>query len=96
MYASRSRLGTGVTILIAVGTAYRSLRHDMRRWGEHADARFDADRSWMSPQIEQLRERIDTWGQPRARGVLLFEVGATLRTGPAAWPDAVAVEAALD
>ena len=49
-------VGTGITILISVGTAFRSLRTEMRRFREHIDERIDG-------QGESLRNRIDAQGE---------------------------------
>ena len=59
-------IGTGITILIAVGAAFRSLRSEMRLFREHVDTRIDGQgnrierlREHMDAQNEQLRERIE-------------------------------------
>ena len=49
-------VGAAIAILIAIGTAFRSLRSEMRSFREHVDNRIDA-------QGEDLRERIDARGK---------------------------------
>ena len=63
-------IGTGITILITVGAAFRSLRTEMRLFREHVDTRIDSQgnridrlREDMSAQNKQLRERIDGQGE---------------------------------
>ena len=48
-----------MTILIAVGTAFRSLRSEVRLFREHVDKRIDVQEDRIGAQGEQLRERID-------------------------------------
>lgn len=55
-------IGTGITILIAVGAAFRSLRSEMRLFREHVDKRIDAHGERLTAQGDQLRERIDAQG----------------------------------
>ena len=55
-------IGTGITILIAVGAAFRSLRSEMRLFREHVDKRIDAHGERLTTQGDQLRERIDAQG----------------------------------
>ena len=52
-------IGTGITILIAVGAAFRSLRSELRLFREHVDDRIHGERERMDAQGEQLRDRID-------------------------------------
>ncbi len=56
-------IGTGITILIAVGAAFRSLRSEMRLFREHVDKRIDTHGERLTAQGDQLRERIDAQGQ---------------------------------
>ena len=55
-------IGTGITILIAVGAAFRSLRSEMRLFREHVDKRIDTHGERLTAQGDQLRERIDAQG----------------------------------
>ena len=48
--------GAAIAILVAIGTAFRSLRNEMRLFREHVDNRIDA-------QGKDLRERIDAQGK---------------------------------
>lgn len=63
-------VGTGITILISVGTAFRSLRTEMRRFREHVDKRIDGQgeslRNRIDAQGEDLRNRIDAQGKETA------------------------------
>ena len=52
-------IGTGITILIAVGAAFRSLRSELRLFRAHVDERIHGERERMDAQGEQLRDRID-------------------------------------
>ena len=45
-------VGTAIAVLVAIGTAFRSLRDEMRTLGKDLHARIDA-------QGEDLRKRID-------------------------------------
>ena len=61
--------GTGITILISVGTAFRSLRTQMRLFREHVDKRIDGQ----GERMDGLRDRIATPSpgtarRPRCRG----------------------------
>ena len=49
-------VGAAIVILVAIGTAFRSLRNEMRLFREHVDNRIDA-------QGKDLRERIDAQGK---------------------------------
>ena len=49
-------VGAAIAILVAIATAFRSLRDDMRLFREHVDKRIDA-------QGEDLRNRIDAQGK---------------------------------
>ena len=49
-------IGAAIAILVAIGTAFRSLRNEMRLFREHVDNRIDA-------QGKDLRERIDAQGK---------------------------------
>ena len=55
-------IGTGITILISVGTAFRSLRTEMRLFREHVDKRIDGQGERIDRQGEALRDRIDAQG----------------------------------
>ena len=55
-------IGTGITILIAVGAAFRSLRSEMRLFREHVDERIDTHGERLTAQGDRLRERIDAQG----------------------------------
>ena len=55
-------IGTGITILISVGTAFRSLRTEMRLFREHVDKRIDGQ----GERINGLRDRIDAQGKETA------------------------------
>ena len=55
-------IGTGITILIAIGAAFRNLRSEMRLFREHVDRRIDAQGERITTQGDQLRERIDAQG----------------------------------
>ena len=60
MYATAwTVIGTGITILIAVGAAFRSLRSEMRLFREHVDKRIDTQSERITAQGDQFRERID-------------------------------------
>ena len=48
--------GAAIAVLIAIATAFRSLRSEIRLFREHVDNRIDA-------QGQELRERIDAQGQ---------------------------------
>ena len=63
-------IGTGITILIAIGAAFRNLRSEMRLFREHVDRRIDtqgeridAQGERVTAQGDQLRERIDAQGE---------------------------------
>ena len=56
-------IGTGITILIAIGAAFRNLRSEMRLFREHVDRRIDAQGERITTQGDQLRERIDAQGE---------------------------------
>ena len=49
-------VGAAIAILVAIGTAFRSLRSEMRLFREHVDNRIDS-------QGKDLRERIDAQGK---------------------------------
>ena len=49
-------VGSAIVILIAIATAFRSLRSEMQLFREHLDNRIDA-------QGEDLRNRIDAQGK---------------------------------
>ena len=49
-------VGSAIVILIAIATAFRSLRSEMQLFREHVDNRIDA-------QGEDLRNRIDAQGK---------------------------------
>ena len=49
-------VGAAIAVLIAIATAFRSLRSEIRLFREHVDNRIDA-------QGQELRERIDAQGQ---------------------------------
>ena len=49
-------VGAAIAILVAMATAFRSLRDDIRLFREHVEKRIDA-------QGESLRERIDVQGE---------------------------------
>lgn len=56
-------IGTGITILITVGAAFRSLRTEMRLFREHVDTRIDGQGERVDRQGEELRNRIDAQGE---------------------------------
>ena len=56
-------IGTGITILIAIGAAFRNLRSEMRLFREDVDGRIDTQGERIDAQGEQLRERIDAQGE---------------------------------
>ncbi len=56
-------VGAAIAILIAIATAFRSLRDDMRLFREHVDKRIDAQSEDLRAQGESLRERIDAQGE---------------------------------
>ena len=60
-------IGAAIAILVAIATAFRSLRSEMRLFREHVDNRIDAQgkelRERIDAQGEQLRERIDAQGK---------------------------------
>ena len=60
-------VGAAIAILIAMGTAFRSLRTEIRLFREHVDIRIDAQgkvlRGRIDAQGEDLRERIDAQGK---------------------------------
>ena len=47
-------VGTAVAILAAIGTSFRSLRHEMRAQGKDLHARIDA----IDTQVEDLRDQM--------------------------------------
>ena len=55
-------IGTGITNLISVGTAFRSLRTEMRLFREHVDKRIDGQ----GERMDGLRDRIDAQGKETA------------------------------
>ena len=59
-------VGTAIAILIAIGTAFRSLRSEMRLFREHVDNRIDAQGERIDAQGKDLRERIDAQGKETA------------------------------
>lgn len=59
-------IGTGITILITVGTAFRSLRTELRLFREHVDKRIDGQGERIDRQGEDLRNRIDAQGKETA------------------------------
>ena len=65
--ASWSVVVAAIAILVAIATAFRSLRTEMRLFREHVDNRIDAQgkelRERIDAQGEQLRERIDAQGK---------------------------------
>ena len=56
-------IGAAIVILVAIATAFRSLRSEMRLFREHVDNRIDAQGKRIDAQGEQLRERIDAQGE---------------------------------
>ena len=60
-------IGAAIAILVAIATAFRSLRSEMRLFREHVDNRIEAQgkelRERIDAQGEQLRERIDAQGK---------------------------------
>jgi gas vesicle protein len=60
-------VGAAIAVLIAMATAFRSLRSEIRLFREHVDNRIDAQgqglRERIDTQGQGLRERIDTQGQ---------------------------------
>lgn len=49
-------VGAAIAVLVAIATAFRSLRSEIRLFREHVDNRIDA-------QGEELRDRIDARGR---------------------------------
>ena len=65
-------VGAAIAILVAIATAFRSLRSEMRLFRGHMDERIDAQgrelRERIDAQGRELRERIDAQGEDlRAR-----------------------------
>ena len=65
-------VGAAIAILVAIATAFRSLRSEMRLFRGHMDERIDAQgrelRGRIDAQGRELRERIDAQGEDlRAR-----------------------------
>ena len=56
-------VGAAIAILIAIGTAFRSLRSEMRLFREHVDNRIDAQGERIDAQGKDLREHIDAQGK---------------------------------
>ena len=60
-------VGATIAVLIAIATAFRSLRSEIRLFREHVDNRIDAQgqelRERIDAQGQELRERIDAQGQ---------------------------------
>ena len=60
-------VGAAIAILVAIGTAFRSLRSEMRLFREHVDNRIDSQgkdlRERIDAQGKDLRERIDAQGK---------------------------------
>ena len=56
-------VGAAIAILVAITTAFRSLRDEMRLFREHVDKRIDAQSEDLRAQGENLRERIDAQGE---------------------------------
>ena len=62
-------VGAAIAILIALGTAFRSLRSEMRLFREHVDNRIDAQGERIDAQGKNLRERIDAQGKETAEQI---------------------------
>ena len=60
-------VGAAIAILVAIATAFRSLRSEMRLFRGHMDERIDAQgrelRERIDAQGRELRERIDAQGR---------------------------------
>ena len=60
-------VGAAIAILVAIGTAFRSLRSEIRLFREHVDNRIDSRgkdlRERIDAQGKDLRERIDAQGK---------------------------------
>ena len=56
-------VGAAIAVLVAIATAFRSLRDEMRLFREHVDQRIDAQSEDLRAQGESLRERIDAQGK---------------------------------
>ena len=60
-------VGAAIAILVAIATAFRSLRSEMRLFRGHMDERIDAQsrelRERIDAQGRELRERIDAQGE---------------------------------
>ena len=61
--ASWTVLGVGVTILIAIGVSFRSLRAELRSQSGRIDAQGEDLRNRIDAQGEDLRSRIDGQGE---------------------------------
>ena len=60
-------VGAAIAVLVAIATAFRSLRSEIRLFREHVDNRIDAQgkelRERIDAQGKELRERIDAQGK---------------------------------
>ena len=56
-------VGSAIVVLIAIATAFRSLRSEMQLFREHVDKRIDAQGERIDAQGEDLRKRIDAQGE---------------------------------